>query len=122
MARAQKLEDLIVWQRARDLVKRVNQVCAEGRLSRDYNLCGQLRRSARSTMTNIAEGFKRGSAGEFRRFLAIASGSCSEVRSHIYTAEDLEYLNPTEAADLMKLARSVEGLIDRLRAAIPAKK
>jgi four helix bundle protein len=119
MARAQKFEDLYAWQRARDLVRRVNQICGQGKLAEDSNLSGQIRRSARSTMTNIAEGFKRGSPREFRRFLSIASGSCSEVRSHLYTAEDLRYLPRADTADLMKLARSVEGLIDRLRAAIP---
>jgi four helix bundle protein len=67
---------------------------------------------------NIAEGFKRGGHKEFRRFLLISSASCAEVRSHMYTARDAEYVSEDEAVSTMELAKAVEGLIDRLRAAI----
>ena len=70
-------------------------------------------------MTNIAEGFKRGGHREFRQFLSIASASCAEVQSHLYSAEDADLLSGEEAARIFHLAKAVEGLIDRLRARIP---
>ncbi|MEP7326311.1 MAG: four helix bundle protein [Gemmatimonadota bacterium] len=119
MARAQRFEDLFAWQRARDLGKLVGQLCQRPGLARDFQLRDQISSAARSTKDNIAEGFKRGGHKEFRRFLLIASASCAEVRSHLYTAKDAGYLSSGEAARLAKLAIDVEGLIDRLRAAIP---
>ena len=53
-------------------------------------------------MNNIAEGFERSSDAEFARFLDIAKGSCGEVRSMYYIAEDLNYL-VSEIADNRRL-------------------
>jgi four helix bundle protein len=121
MARAQRFEDLFAWQRARELSRNVHHLCRQPKLARDFNLCDQLRRSARSVKDNIAEGFKRGGHKEFRRFLLISSASCAEVRSHLYTAQDADFVSPKESNSAVELAIAVEGLIDRLRAAIPAK-
>jgi four helix bundle protein len=119
MARAQRFEDLFAWQRARELSQRVNYLCRQLPLSRDFELCDQLRRASRSVKDNIAEGFKRGGHKEFRRFLLISSASCAEVRSHLYTAQDSDYIRAKESDSVVKLTVAVEGLIDRLRAAIP---
>jgi len=47
-------------------------------------------------MSNIAEGFERGSKAELCRFLRIAKGSCGEVRSQLYVAQELEYIDRQE--------------------------
>jgi four helix bundle protein len=51
-------------------------------------------------INNIAEGFERGTRADFARFLDIAKGSCGEVRSMTYIAEDLGYMNASQASDI----------------------
>jgi len=59
----------------------------------DFGLRDQIRRAAISTMSNIAEGFERGTKKEFVQFLNIAKGSNGEVRSQLYAALDQEYVS-----------------------------
>ncbi|QBQ55970.1 four helix bundle protein [Nitrosococcus wardiae] len=66
-----RFEDLIAWQRARELSKRIYQITGKGAFARDYGLRDQIRRSAVSVMSNLAEGFERGSRLEFRASLKI---------------------------------------------------
>ena len=79
MATARQFEDLHVWQDARQLVNQVYQATKLRGFSRDRDLSGQIRRAAVSTMSNIAEGFERGSKREFIQFLTDAKGSNGEV-------------------------------------------
>src|SRR5437870_13281851 len=93
MATAQQFEDLRVWQDARKLVTDVYEATNVRALGRDRDLCGQIRRAAVSTMSNIAERFERGSKREFIQFLTVAKGSNGEVRSQLYVGLDQQYLN-----------------------------
>ena len=79
--RVERFEDLIAWQKARKLTSRIYKTTNEGEFARDYSLRDQIRRAAVSTMSNIAEGFERGGAAEFHRFLVMAKGSCAELLS-----------------------------------------
>ena len=79
-----RFEDLIAWQRARVLTREVYRATEASLCRKDYQYRTQLRSSAVSVMANIAEGFERGSATEFHRFLTIAKASCAEVRSHTW--------------------------------------
>ena len=65
-------EDLLVWQKAIEFVKKVYLVANEGNLKRDFGLRDQMRRAAVSISTNIAEGFERASRKEYLLFLNIA--------------------------------------------------
>ncbi len=107
-------ESLRVWHDARQLTARIYTVTRVGRLANDFGLSDQLRRSAVSVMSNIAEGHERGSNAEFRRFLGIAKGSCGELRSQLYTAEDVGYLEHALAAGLrtgtLRLSRAIQAL------------
>lgn len=90
---AKKFEDLIFWQRARELTKLVYTYSKNGSFQKDFELKDQIRRASVSTMANIAEGFGRGGNKEFIQFLFVAKGSLTEVQSHLYVALDQEYVD-----------------------------
>jgi len=96
MATARQFEDLQVWQDARLVVSAIYSASKSRAFRRDFSLCDQIRRAANSTMSNIAEGFERGTRREFIQFLNIAKGSNGEVRSQLYVALDQEYINENE--------------------------
>ena len=87
--RADKVEDLIAWQKARDLTQAIYQTTSVGSFAKDFGLRDQVRRAAVSVMSNLAEGFERGSRSEFHQFLSIAKSSCAELRSQLYVALDV---------------------------------
>lgn len=115
MAKIGKFEELIAWQKARALTSKIYRVSRQGEFKRDFGLRDQIRKASVSVMSNIAEGFERGSPREFRQFLNIAKASCAEVRSQLYVALDVEYLEQQEFELLHKqaeeVARVVGGLI-----------
>jgi four helix bundle protein len=108
---AETFEELNVYQRARDLTNSVYALSRSGSFSRDSGLVNQIRRAAVSIMSNIAEGFERGSRTEFIQFLYIAKGSCGEVRAQIQVAADQEYISKTDHIRLTNLCRLVSGMI-----------
>ncbi len=93
MATIQKFEDLICWKKARELVKFIYDISTYQNFERDRGLQDQIRRAAVSVMSNIAEGFDRGTRQEFLNYLFIAKGSCGEVRCQIYVAYDVGYID-----------------------------
>ncbi len=107
MAKVDRFEDLIAWQKARELIRAVYEVARLGAFAKDYNLSGQIQRAAVSIMSNIAEGFERGGRGEFHQFLSTAKASCAEVRSQLYVALDIGYLDKASFDALMQQAEEV---------------
>jgi four helix bundle protein len=118
----ERFEDLIAWQKARLLTKQIYLCTAEGNFAKDFGLRDQIRRASVSVMSNIAEGFDRGSHGEFHHFLVYAKGSCAEVRSQLYIANDIGYLNATVFNELMDLSTQVSRIVGGLRASIHKKR
>ena len=104
MATAQQFEDLGVWQDARALSKLIYSVTKQREFYRDIDLRRQIRAAAVSAMSNIAEGFERGTRKEFIHFLNIAKGSNGEVRSQLYVALDQEYISEKQFAELKPAA------------------
>ncbi len=90
MATIQRFEDLICWQKSRELTKQIYKSLQN---CRDFGFKDQIQRASVSVMSNIAEGFERGTQQEFINYLFIAKGSAGEVRSQLYTALDVGYLN-----------------------------
>lgn len=88
MATFRQFEDILAWQKARELVARIYQVSLAGDFSRDFAMRDQMRRASLSIPSNIAEGFERGGRKEFILFLGHAKGSCGELRSQLYRALD----------------------------------
>lgn len=93
MVRVERFEELEVWKAARRLAKDVYGMTREGAFARDFGLRDQIQRAAVSIMSNIAEGFERGGDKEFARYLTIAKGSAGEVRSQLFVASDLGYID-----------------------------
>ena len=60
--KVEKFEDLVAWQKARELKKQIYEITKQGAFSKDYGLCDQIRRATVSVMSNLAEGFERGSS------------------------------------------------------------
>ena len=113
-----RFEDLIAWQKARQLVASVYQTTGKGAFAKDYGLRDQIQRSAVSIRSNIAEGFDRGSRPEFHKFLVIAKGSCAEVRSQLYVALDCGYITQQDFDTIVALAQEVAKIIGGLRASV----
>lgn len=90
MATIKRFKDLICWQRARELTRLVYEQFQNYKFK---SLNDQIQRAAVSIMSNIAEGFERGTKQEFLNYLFIAKGSAGEVRAQLYVALDCGYLN-----------------------------
>ncbi len=118
MSSVERFEDLIAWQKARVLTKNVYDVTREQAFARDFGLCSQIQRAAVSVMSNIAEGFERRGLGEFSQFLIIAKASCAELRSQLYVALDVGYLQQPRFDALMSQAEEVARVLSGLRASI----
>ena len=100
MATARQFEDLAIWQEARQLVGAIYTASRQRAFNQDFGLRDQIRRAAVSTMSNIAEGFERGSRKEFIQFLNIAKGSNGEVRSQLHVALGQKYISEKEFVTL----------------------
>jgi four helix bundle protein len=116
--RVERFEDLIAWQKARILTKAIYRVTGKGTFVKDFGLSGQIQRAAVSIMSNIAEGFERGRRSEFHQFLSIAKASCAELRSQLYVALDVGYLEQIEFNELLNQAEEVARIIGGLRTSI----
>ena len=96
MSDIKRFEDLDAWKLGRTLTNRVYAITKDAPAARDYGFTDQLRRAAVSVMSNVAEGFDRGSNKDFAKFLFIARGSAAEVRSLLYVALDQSYITNEE--------------------------
>ena len=112
-------EDLIAWQKARQLTSIIFRLTKSEPFTRNFTLKDQLCRAAISVPANIAEGFERDGNKEFIKFLSIAKGSVGEVRSLLYLAKDFEYISPEQMDETRALtletARLIGGLMRYLQ-------
>lgn len=119
MSKAQKFEDLTIFQKARELCKEVYAVTKEGEFHKDVRFVQQIHASAGSVMDNIAEGYERDGNKEFINFLYIAKGSCGEVRSQIIRASDVGFIDKDTATrlynDCLNLSKALSKFISSLK-------
>lgn len=110
-------KDLLVWQKAIDLVTQVYVATRSFPREELYGLTSQIRRAAVSVPSNIAEGQARLTPGEFRQFIGIAKGSLSELDTQLIIAEKLGYLTgPCPLFEqLAEVGRMLSGLLSSLR-------
>ena len=107
----QRFEEIIAWQKARDLTRQVYETTRKGAFARDFGLRDQACRAAVSIMANIAEGFDRGGDREFIQFLSVAKASAGELRSHLYVVLDQGYLDQPQFDVLYAASDEVGRLI-----------
>ena len=109
---------LFVWQKAHRLTLDVYRLTAAFPREERFGLIAQLRKSAASVPTNIAEGCGRFGDRELARFVSIASGSASETEYHLLLAHDLGYLaddhHATSCAQVNEVKKMLRGLHGKL--------
>lgn len=118
MAKINRFEDLICWQKARIIVNDIYNISIIGEFAKDFALKDQIRRAAISVMLNIPEGFCRKSHKEFKQFLFYAHGSLGEVQSALYLALDRGYINEIKFKEIYDKceedSKIISGLIKSL--------
>ncbi|OBQ57209.1 four helix bundle protein [Tamlana sp. s12] len=115
MAKINSFEEILSWQKARELNSEIYKLTINNTsFSKDFGLRDQIRRSSISISSNIAEGFERETTKEFIRFLYIAKASAGEFRSQLYLSFDLSYLTNEQFEKLKLKVNEVSKLISGL--------
>lgn len=117
MATVERFEDLICWQKARELAREIYKNFKD---LKDFGFKDQIQRAAVSVISNISEGFESGTREEFINYLYIAKGSAGEVRAQLYVALDAGYLNIETFEHLKGLAEECSKLIHSFAAKVKA--
>lgn len=118
MAASTRFEDIIAWQEARKLTKRMYETTRRKPLARDFGLRDQIQCASVSAMSNVAEGFDCESKVEFDRFLGIARRSAVEVTSLLYVAMDVGYRLDAEFTEHYEQARKTKALIGGFKSSL----
>lgn len=112
---ARSFRDLIVWQRAIELTTILYRLTQRFPREEIYGLASRLRRAGVSVACNIAEGYGRGSRGEYRNFLGIARGSALEIETQWVIARNLGLGDPQCIANAEKLAEETSKMLWAIR-------
>jgi four helix bundle protein len=116
MKKAKKFEDLVVWQRAHQLVVKIYKLSKNFPRDELFGLTTQLRRAAVSVPANIVEGFKRATIPDKLRYFNIAQGSLEEVRYYLILSHDLAYADTGGLKeDLEEVSRLLEAYMKSLK-------
>lgn len=113
--KAHRLKDLVVWQKSILLAKKVYTLTVDLPLNERYGLVSQIRRSAISIPSNIAEGAGRNNKSEFIQFLSIASGSCYELETQLILLSELEYKSEDEIRESLNALFEIQKMIYKLK-------
>ena len=105
--------DLVAWQVAMDLATAVCRAAACLPKEQKFGLAAQLRRSAISVPSNIAEGFGRGRRAEFKRFLEIARGGLFELQTQAEVARRMKWLQGPLLKEVRDLSHRLDALLSQ---------
>jgi four helix bundle protein len=119
--RAESYRDLIVWQRACEVVRHVFHVCGQLPREQRYVLTNQVQRAAISIPANIAEGWGRGSRRELHQFVTVARGSLYELECFLDLTEQLGFTTPQLLSDSRAKMTETGKMLSALRSALRAK-
>ncbi len=118
MKKVKTYRDLDIWNKGIELVKEVYAIAEKLPKEENYGLASQMRRSAISVPSNVAEGFRRYHNKEFRQFLYIALGSCAELETQITITKELNYIKDKKENELLEIldhiCRMIANLIKKL--------
>ena len=118
-AAKQSFRDLQIWRKSMELTVDIYRLTKAFPREESFGLTAQLRRSAISIPSNVAEGHGRMNPREFRRFLLIARGSNSELQTQLELAVALRLADPQSVKNALSLSSDVENmlfaLLNRLR-------
>lgn len=106
--------DLIVWQKSMDLVTLIYKLALELPENEKYGLIPQIKRSAISIPSNIAEGYGRNYRKDYSRFLQIARGSLFENQTQLEIAVNLDFIKVEDLEDIKELSIEVEKMLNSL--------
>jgi four helix bundle protein len=107
MATIQKIEDLKVWQKARELAQEIYPITFIETICSDFGFRDQIRGSLGSIMDNIAEGFGRGSRLEFITGLDTSRGETDELKSQLYRGLDNKHFSTEQFSEFYALANEI---------------
>lgn len=96
------VKELLIWQKGLSLVKQIYQVTKSFPREEVYGIVAQMKRSAVSVPSNIAEGFRRRHSKEFKQFLNIGLGSLAELETQVLISGELSYLSANVKGDLLE--------------------
>jgi len=107
-------QDLRIWQKGIEVVKNIYIMTKKFPKEELYGLTSQMRRSAISIPSNIAEGFRRYHNKEYKQFLYITMGSCAELETQIIIAHELDYLNDNDKIEIIEKLKYICRMINQL--------
>jgi four helix bundle protein len=107
--RIENFEEIEAWKEARKMVLEIYRAFSD---CRDFGFKDQIQRAGISIMANIAEGFERNTNKEFVNFLSIARGSNAEVKSLLYMATDIGYIDQSVFDNLIGRVNKINGLLN----------
>jgi four helix bundle protein len=107
-------EDLDVWKEATSLAIDIYRFSKQGDFAKDFDLRSQIRDTAVSIASNIAEGKERETIPEFIRFLYIAKGSAGELRAQLFIAQKIGYLEREKYDELNARGKKISGMLGNL--------
>lgn len=114
MSRIQSYKDLIVWQKSIHLIKLIYETTRSFPEEEKFGLISQIRRSAISIPSNIAEGYGRGSSKSYGQFLSIARGSLFELETQLYIARELQFISAEKFSSIEILNSEVGKMLNAL--------
>jgi four helix bundle protein len=118
----QDYKELDVWKKSIDLTTEIYKLTSGFPDAERYGLTSQIRRAATSIAANVAEGWGRGSTGEYIQFLTVARGSLMELETLLIIARNLQYLSLDEYDGVSKRLEDIGKMLNRLIGALRTRK
>ena len=118
----QNYKELDVWKKSVALTTELYKLTSRFPDTERYGMVSQMRRATTSIAANIAEGWGRGSTGEYIQSLTIARGSLMELETHLFVACNLHFLNSDELGAVSKPLQDIEKMLNRLIVVLRSRK